>query len=235
MFRSLRFRLPALFLVGIVFSGLIASLIALRLFQGSVEDRLKEELRRDAVGVTELYQEAASRENGAAPKFAAAKLEKATGARLYYIGLSVCPDVKRPCGMRPLPKTYLPNWLANRQITFEFTPPDTDQRYVAVANPLRIPSGKGTSIQFGDLVVAKPEAEQQERNFLMSVSHELRTPLTAIMGHVDALREGVADDPELRAASLDVIAAEAQRLERLVGEVLDLAKLNAHRFTVMDE
>src|SRR5438067_6365920 len=79
------------------------------------------------------------------------------------------------------------------------------------------------------------EAEQQERNFLMSVSHELRTPLTAIRGHVDALREGLADDPELRAASLDVIAAEGARLERLVGDVLDLAKLEARRFTVLRE
>ena len=79
------------------------------------------------------------------------------------------------------------------------------------------------------------EAEEQERNFLMSVSHELRTPLTAIRGHVEALREGVVDDPESRAESLDVVAAEAERLERLVGDVLDLAKLDAHRFTVLHE
>jgi len=79
------------------------------------------------------------------------------------------------------------------------------------------------------------DAERQERNFLMSVSHELRTPLTAIRGHVDALREGVAEDPEARAASLDVIAQEGARLERLVGDVLDLAKLEAHRFTVHTE
>ena len=78
-------------------------------------------------------------------------------------------------------------------------------------------------------------AEQQERNFLMSVSHELRTPLTAIRGHVDALREGVADDPALRAASLDVIASETARLDRLVGDVLDLAKLEANRFTLLQE
>src|SRR5919197_876003 len=292
MFRSLRFRLPALFLLGIVVSGLIAALIALRLFQGYVQDRLKEELRRDAVRLTALYQEQASRRNGAAPGFAAAKLEKATGARLYYIGLTVCPDVKRPCGLRLLPRTYLPRWQSDRQITFEFTPPETAQRYVAVANPLRLSAGVNKHVQFGDLIVAKPktelnerlitlferlaaaflggiaiagllgwylssritkpvlalsaaadevargrygvalpavrsgdeighlaarfremaarlaEAEQQERNFLMSVSHELRTPLTAIRGHVDALREGVADDPEERAASLDVIAAE---------------------------
>jgi signal transduction histidine kinase len=79
------------------------------------------------------------------------------------------------------------------------------------------------------------ETEERERNFLMTVSHELRTPLTAIRGHVEALREGVVTDDELRTASLTVIAAEAERLERLVGDVLDLAKLDAHRFTVLQE
>jgi signal transduction histidine kinase len=79
------------------------------------------------------------------------------------------------------------------------------------------------------------EAEELERNFLMTVSHELRTPLTAIRGHVEALREGLAENPEGRAASLDVISAEASRLERLVGDVLDLAKLDTRRFTVLRE
>ena len=79
------------------------------------------------------------------------------------------------------------------------------------------------------------ESEELERNFLMTVSHELRTPLTAIRGHVEALREGLIEDPAMRADSLDVIAAESQRLERLVGDVLDLAKLDAHRFTVLRE
>jgi signal transduction histidine kinase len=79
------------------------------------------------------------------------------------------------------------------------------------------------------------ESEQRERNFFMSVSHELRTPLTAIRGHVDALREGLAEDPAIRAESLEVIAEEAGRLERLVGEVLDLAKLEGHRFALSRE
>jgi signal transduction histidine kinase len=79
------------------------------------------------------------------------------------------------------------------------------------------------------------EAEELERNFLMSVSHELRTPLTAIRGHLEAVREGVVREPEARAESLDVIAAETDRLERLVGDVLDLAKLDARRFTVLRE
>ena len=86
--------------------------------------------------------------------------------------------------------------------------------------------------RFQEMARRLGEAEQRERNFLMTVSHELRTPLTAIRGHVAALREGVVEDPELREASLEVISREAARLERLVGDVLDLAKLDAHRFTV---
>src|SRR5262249_10585474 len=91
------------------------------------------------------------------------------------------------------------------------------------------------SARFSDMAAKLAESEQLSRNFLMSVSHELRTPLTAIRGHVSALREGVIDDPEMSDASLAVIGEEAMRLERLVGGVLDLAKLDAHRFTVLQE
>jgi two-component system, OmpR family, sensor kinase len=91
------------------------------------------------------------------------------------------------------------------------------------------------SARFADMAEKLAESEQLSRNFLMSVSHELRTPLTAIRGHVSALREGVIEDPIMREASLGVIAEEALRLERLVGDVLDLAKLDANRFTVLQE
>jgi signal transduction histidine kinase len=89
--------------------------------------------------------------------------------------------------------------------------------------------------RFREMAARLQEAEVLERNFLMTVSHELRTPLTAIRGHVEALREGVAQDEETRRESLDVIAQEAGRLERLVGDVLDLAKLDTRRFTLLHE
>jgi two-component system sensor histidine kinase BaeS len=91
------------------------------------------------------------------------------------------------------------------------------------------------STRFGEMAARLAEVEAMERNFLMSVSHELRTPLTAIRGHVAALLEGVVEDAELGRASLETVAAEATRLERLVGDILDLAKLDTHRFTVMHE
>jgi two-component system sensor histidine kinase BaeS len=72
-------------------------------------------------------------------------------------------------------------------------------------------------------------ARDQERQFLMSVSHELRTPLTSIRGYADAVIDGATDDP---AGAATVISAEARRLERLVGDLLDLARLDADRFSL---
>ncbi len=72
-------------------------------------------------------------------------------------------------------------------------------------------------------------ARNQERQFLLSVSHELRTPLTSIRGYADAIVDGATDDP---AGSAVVIGAEARRLERLVQDLLDLARLDADRFSL---
>jgi signal transduction histidine kinase len=106
---------------------------------------------------------------------------------------------------------------------------------------VEIPDARGRdeiallSERFRGMVAELAEAEKLKRSFLMSVSHELRTPLTAIRGHVEALREGIVTDEEQVRASLDIVAAETNRLERLVGDVLDLAKLQAHRFAVRRE
>ncbi|HVW90426.1 MAG TPA: HAMP domain-containing sensor histidine kinase [Gaiellaceae bacterium] len=104
------------------------------------------------------------------------------------------------------------------------------------ALPERAPGELGhLTERFSEMATRLAEVEEMERNFLMSVSHELRTPLTAIRGHVAAIADGVIDDPELQRASLETVQAEAQRLERLVGDILDLAKLDTHRFTVTTE
>jgi len=72
-------------------------------------------------------------------------------------------------------------------------------------------------------------ARDQERQFLMSVSHELRTHLTSIRGYAEAVLDGATDDPHAAAV---VISGEARRLERLVQDLLDLARLDADRFTL---
>jgi two-component system sensor histidine kinase BaeS len=71
-------------------------------------------------------------------------------------------------------------------------------------------------------------ARAAERQFLLSVSHELKTPLTAISVQAEALEEGLM--PPVEAGG--VIRREAMRLERLVRDLLDLARLNQRSFAV---
>jgi len=74
-------------------------------------------------------------------------------------------------------------------------------------------------------------SRQAERDFLLSVSHELKTPLTAIRGYAEGLAEG-AFDPDEAARTITV---ESQRLERLVLDLLDLARMNRAEFSVRRE
>jgi two-component system, OmpR family, phosphate regulon sensor histidine kinase PhoR len=69
-------------------------------------------------------------------------------------------------------------------------------------------------------------ADQIRRDFVANVSHELRTPLTAIRGYVEALAEGDASPAESR-RFLDIIQRHALRMERLVKDLLRLARLDA--------
>lgn len=132
-------------------------------------------------------------------------------------------------------------WLSRRLTEPVLALTRATQAVAAGHYDVEIPVGRGSdevsllAERFRAMVTQLSEAERLKRSFLMSVSHELRTPLTAIRGHVEALREGVVSDPEQVRTSLDIIAAETDRLERLVGDVLDLAKLQAHQFAVRHE
>jgi two-component system OmpR family sensor kinase len=132
-------------------------------------------------------------------------------------------------------------WLSRRLTDPVLALTRATQDVAAGRYDVTIPEAKGgdevslLTNRFRRMVAQLAEAEKLKRSFLMSVSHELRTPLTAIRGHVEALREGIVSEPDQVRGSLDVIAAETDRLERLVGDVLDLAKLQAHRFTVRHE
>jgi two-component system phosphate regulon sensor histidine kinase PhoR len=74
-------------------------------------------------------------------------------------------------------------------------------------------------------------ADQIRRDFVANVSHELRTPLTAIRGYVEALADGDATYEEQQ-RFLDIIARHTQRMERLVKDLLRLARLDAGQETL---
>jgi signal transduction histidine kinase len=311
MFGSLRVRLPALFLIGVVLAGILASAISIRFFQSYTRSRAISELRSESVGITQLYAR-----NAGAGDLPVDSLQAAIGGDHIFL-VPIVPGAELFTGKLPTlpPRTLDVKALgAGGTMTINDLVDLDGKHYLAVARPItlstqligalvvakpksqlrsrlltlvwqlviafgvgvvvvgllgvylsrrltrplgalaaaadevaggdyavELPPARGSdeistlSRRFGDMAAKLAESEQLSRNFLMSVSHELRTPLTAIRGHVSALREGVIDDPELSAASLAVIEEEAMRLERLVGDVLDLAKLDAHRFTVLQE
>ena len=84
---------------------------------------------------------------------------------------------------------------------------------------------------FNEVAVQLASAREAEQAFLLSVSHELKTPLTAIRGYAEAVQDEALSVEEAAAT----IVAESRRLERLVGDLLDLARVRKAEFSVRRE
>jgi two-component system sensor histidine kinase BaeS len=98
-----------------------------------------------------------------------------------------------------------------------------------IADPAEIVDLKDA---FGGMVLDLRAARDHEKAFLLSVSHELRTPLTAIRAYGEALADGTARQTHQAG---EVVARESKRLERLVQDLLDLARLESGEFSVHAE
>src|SRR5437763_6669201 len=84
---------------------------------------------------------------------------------------------------------------------------------------------------FNEMAEQLARARAAEKQFLLSVSHELKTPLTAIRGYAEGVADGTFDMDE----AVATISLEAARLERLVGDLLDLARMNRTDFSIHRE
>jgi two-component system sensor histidine kinase BaeS len=84
---------------------------------------------------------------------------------------------------------------------------------------------------FNEMARQLTKAREADQAFLLSVSHELKTPLTAIRGYAEGLEEGAVDPREAG----EVMTRESGRLERLVQDLLDLARMNQRTFAVRSQ
>jgi two-component system, OmpR family, sensor kinase len=84
---------------------------------------------------------------------------------------------------------------------------------------------------FNEMAEQLARARAAEKQFLLSVSHELKTPLTAIRGYAEGVADGAFDTSE----AVETISIEAARLERLVRDLLDLARINRTDFSIHRE
>lgn len=113
----------------------------------------------------------------------------------------------------------------------ELAPPREPTRTLIVrAAPTTAGQAHGAVMVLHDITELK-RADRIRRDFVANVSHELRTPLTAIRGYVEALSEGDADENE-RDKFLEIIMRHTLRMERLVKDLLRLARLDAGQETL---
>jgi signal transduction histidine kinase len=102
--------------------------------------------------------------------------------------------------------------------------PNASRTLVARVAPV-VAAGRGAVLVLHDITDLR-RADQIRRDFVANVSHELRTPLTAIKGYAEALIDEV-DDQDAKRKFLDIIHRHATRMERLVKDLLRLARLDA--------
>jgi two-component system sensor histidine kinase BaeS len=113
---------------------------------------------------------------------------------------------------------------------------DAARRLAGRRTPEPIPIEGATELAalaaaFNEMAGQLAKARAAERSFLLSVSHELKTPLTAIRGYAEGLSDGAFGSDE----AAETIAREAARLERLVQDLLELARMNRSEFSVHRE
>jgi len=104
---------------------------------------------------------------------------------------------------------------------------DPGRTFIARAASVARGGGGGAVLVLHDITDLR-RADQIRRDFVANVSHELRTPLTAIRGYVEALLDDRSDAEDTR-KFLEIIARHSARMERLVSDLLRLARLDARQ------
>jgi two-component system phosphate regulon sensor histidine kinase PhoR len=107
------------------------------------------------------------------------------------------------------------------------------RRVLAHAAPL---SGdeEGLLIVFVDVTELR-RLESLRRDFVANASHELRTPIAAVRSATETLRDGALDEPDAAIRFVDIIDRNAQRLQSLVEDMLELSKLESNEFKLKRE
>lgn len=100
----------------------------------------------------------------------------------------------------------------------------------AFVAPLNDESGSQRVLVFIRDLTSERRVEQMRADFIASASHELRTPLASLIGFIETMRGHAKDDPKARKKFLGIMQSQAERMQRLVADLMSLSKieLNEH-------
>jgi two-component system phosphate regulon sensor histidine kinase PhoR len=82
-------------------------------------------------------------------------------------------------------------------------------------------------------ITAIRRLEKVRSEFVANVSHELKTPVAAVKGFAETLLAGAMNDPEIAKSFLQIIYDESERLNRLIGDILELSKVESKRVPLL--
>lgn len=102
-----------------------------------------------------------------------------------------------------------------------------------------VPIHQGNDAEFGGMLLVLQDVsairrlERMRSEFVANVSHELKTPIAAVKGFAETLLGGVVKDEETTRSFLQIIYDESERLNRLIGDILELSKIESRRAPLM--
>ncbi|WP_417239225.1 ATP-binding protein [Celeribacter halophilus] len=114
------------------------------------------------------------------------------------------------------------------ETVYRITESQRELVYDVVVRPVTVADFACVTVAFEDKTELN-EAGQMRRDFVANVSHELRTPLTAVLGFIETLLGPASEDDVARKRFLEIMSREAQRMNRIVGDLLSLSRVEAER------
>ncbi|MHA7870923.1 MAG: ATP-binding protein [Hyphococcus sp.] len=120
---------------------------------------------------------------------------------------------------------------AHEPQTVDFTTAGSVERSCrAFVAPLGEENARMKSLVFIRDLTSERRLEQMRADFIASASHELRTPLASLLGFIETMKGHAKDDPEAQDRFLSIMQSQAERMQRLVADLMSLSRieLNEH-------
>ncbi|WP_129596309.1 ATP-binding protein [Anaerophilus nitritogenes] len=116
------------------------------------------------------------------------------------------------------------NWTGSRNIIFK------ESIFHANYAPFKDEKGENTGIVMViQDITERQKLDNMRKEFVANVSHELKTPLTSIKSYTETLLDGALDQKDVAEYFLNVVKSEADRMDRLVRDLLQLSRLDYQR------